>query len=66
MIVSAVQTAMLHVLLKALPSVCMKYKALGESREANIARSEAECYIYHKTLTKSCILSYKQIEVAVL
>ena len=27
---------------------------------ANIARGEAECYIYHKTLTKSCILSYKR------
>ena len=27
---------------------------------ANIAPGEAECYICHKTLTKSCILSYKQ------
>ena len=26
----------------------------------NIARGEAECYICHETLTKSCILSYKQ------
>ena len=25
-----------------------------------IARGEAECYICHKTITKSCILSYKQ------
>ena len=27
---------------------------------ANIARGEAKCYICHETLTKSCILSYKQ------
>ena len=27
---------------------------------ANIAQGEAECYICHKTLTKSCILSYKR------
>ena len=38
----------------------MKYTAQGENRVANIARGEAECYICHKTLTKSCILSYKQ------
>ena len=43
----------------------MKYTAQGESRVANIAcgkysRGEAECYICHETLTKSCILSYKQ------
>ena len=38
----------------------MKYTAPGESRVANIARSEAECYICHETLTKSCILSYEQ------
>ena len=38
----------------------MKYTARGESRVANIARGEPECYICHKTLTKSCILSYKQ------
>ena len=49
-----------HVLLKALPPVCMKYTARDESRVANIARGEAECYICHKTLIKSCILSYKQ------
>ena len=38
----------------------MKYTARGESRVANIARGEAECYICHETLTKSCILSYKR------
>ena len=32
----------------------MKYTARDESRV------EAECYICHKTLIKSCILSYKQ------
>ena len=37
----------------------IKYTARGESRVANIAQGEAECYICHKTLTKSCILSYK-------
>ena len=51
---------MLYVLLKALLPVCMKYTARDESRVANIARGEAECYICHKTLIKSCILSYKQ------
>ena len=50
----------LYVLLKALPPVCMKYTARDESQVANIARGEAECYICHKTLIKSCILSYKQ------
>ena len=30
------------------------------SREANIARGEAKCYICHKTLIKNCILSYKR------
>ena len=38
----------------------MKYTAQGESRVANIAQGEAKCYICHKTLIKSCILSYKQ------
>ena len=38
----------------------MKYTAQDESRVANIAGGEAECYICHKTLIKSCILSYKQ------
>ena len=51
---------MQYVLLKALPPVCMKYTARDENRVANIARGEAECYICHETLIKSCILSYKQ------
>ena len=50
----------LYVLIKALPPVCMKYTARDESRVANIARGEAKCYICHKTLIKSCILSYKR------
>ena len=54
------QYCVLYVLLKALPPVCMKYTARDESRVANIARGEAECYICHKTLIKSCILSYKR------
>ena len=40
----------------------MKYTARGESRVANIAQGESECYICpslsaicHETLTKSCI-----------
>ena len=33
----------------------MEYTARGESRVANIARGEAECYICHETLTKCCI-----------
>ena len=37
----------------------MKYTAQDESRVANIAQGEAECYICHETLTKSCMLSYK-------
>ena len=45
-----------YVLLKALLPVCMKYTARGESQVANIARDEAECYICHKTLIKSCII----------
>ena len=48
------------VLLKALLPVCMKYTARDESQVANIARGEAKCYICHKTLIKSCILSYKR------
>jgi len=32
----------LQVLLKALPPVCMKYTAWGESQVANIAQGEAE------------------------
>ena len=50
----------LYVLLKALPPVCMKYTARDESRVANIAWGEAECYICHKTFINCCILSYKQ------
>ena len=42
----------------------MKYTAQDESRVANIARGEAECYICHETLIKSCILSYKQSDSA--
>ena len=38
----------------------MKYTARDQSRVANIARGEAECYICHKTLIKSCILSCMQ------
>ena len=38
----------------------MKYTARDESRVANIARGKAKCYIFHKTLIKSCILSYKR------
>ena len=45
----------MYVLLKALPPVCMKYTAQDESRVANIARGEAECYICHETLIKSYI-----------
>ena len=33
----------------------MKYTAQDESRVANIARGEAECYICHETLIKSYI-----------
>ena len=49
---------MLYVLLKALPPVCMKYTAQDESRLANIA--EVKPSACHKTLIKSCILSYKR------
>ena len=49
------------VLLKALPPVCMKYAARGESRVANIG--EAECYICHETLTKSCIFHTNEAAV---
>ena len=42
-------------LLKALLPVCMKYIAQGESRVANIAGGEANCYICHETVNKSCI-----------
>ena len=52
-----------YVLLKALPPVCMKYTARGESRVANIALGEAECYICHETLTKSCIFHTNKVSV---
>ena len=42
----------LYVLLKALPPVCMKYMAQGESHVANIAQGEAECYICHETSSR--------------
>ena len=32
-----------------------KYTAQDESQVANIARGEAECYICHEILIKSCI-----------
>ena len=51
------------VLLKALPPVCMKYTARDESRVANIARGEAECYICHETLIKSCIFYTNEVAV---
>ena len=44
----------------------MKYTARGESRVANIAQGEAECYICHEsdeTLTKSCIFHAKEAAV---
>ena len=52
-----------YVLLKALPPVCMKYTAGGESQVANIARGEAECYICHEILTKSCIFHTNKVSV---
>ena len=51
---------MQYVSCKAQPPVCMKYTARGESQVANIARGKAECYIFHETLTKSYMLSYKR------
>ena len=40
----------------------MEYTTQGESRVVNIAwgQGQVECYICHETLTKSCIVSYKQ------
>ena len=38
----------------------MKYTARDKSRMANIAQGKAGCYICHKALIKSCILSYKR------
>ena len=46
-----------------MPPVYMKYTARGESRVANIVRGEAECYICHKTLTKSCIFHTNEAAV---
>ena len=54
------QCCVQYLLLKALPPVCMKYTAQGESRVANVVWSKIKYYICHKTLTKSCILLYKQ------
>ena len=51
------------ILLKALPPVCMKYTARGESRVANIVRGNAESYICHETLTKSCIFHTNEAAV---
>ena len=44
----------------------MKYTAPGESREASaiFVTRFTECYICSETLTKSCILSYKQSDSA--
>ena len=53
----------LYVLLKALPLVCMKYTAWGDSQVTNIAQGEAECYICHETLIKSCIFHTKEVAV---
>ena len=50
-------------LLKVPPPVCMKYTTQGKSRVANIAQGEAKCYIYHQTLTKSCILHTNELAV---
>ena len=55
--------ALQYVLLKALPPVCIKDTARGESRVANIARGEAECYICHETLTKCCIFDTNEVAV---
>ena len=55
--------SVVYVLLKALPPVCMKYTARGESRVANIVRGEAKCYICHETLTKSCIFHTNEAAV---
>ena len=53
----------IYVLLKALPPVCMKYTAQGESRVANIVQGEAECYICHETFTKGCIFHTNEVAV---
>ena len=55
----------MYVLLKALPPVCMKYTARGESRVANIAQGKVERYICHETLIKSCIFYTNKAAVCV-
>ena len=47
------------VLLKALPPVCMKYTAQGESRVANRAWGKPKCYIYLSWGSPRTYLSYK-------
>ena len=49
--------------LKTLLPVCMKYTAQGESQVANIARGEAECYICHEILIRSCIFCTNKVAV---
>ena len=44
-----------YVLLKALLQVCMKYTAQGESQVVNIARGEAECYIFVTRLSPRAV-----------
>ena len=51
----------LFVLFKALPRVCMKYTALGESRVTNIAQGKAKCYICHRPSPRAVYFHiYKQ------
>ena len=61
LLVAKMKTQQLHYMyyLVLLP-VCMKYASWDESQVTNIAQDEAECYICHVTLTKSCICSYKR------
>ena len=47
-----------YALLKALPVVCMKYTAQGESQVANIVQGKTECYICHETLTNYGLLYF--------
>ena len=63
--VSYSQYTELDVLLKALPPDCMKYTARGESRVADIARGETECYIFVTRLSSRAVYFYTN-EVAVL
>ena len=41
----------------------MKYTAQGESRVANIAQGEAECYICHKTLITAVYFHTNKVAV---